>query len=166
MTTLFYDVHQTLDHTLRRKRIPGADFDEVTYADDTICISRSISTMNESIKTIEEKGIKYGMKLSKTKCELLTNNPTAKILFPDNSPVKKHISATYLGCELGIRTTNREELSKRFAATMAIMQKIDLLETLGLSNTCKSVHSRRSIKTKTIIWTRVSTTDTISIKKN
>ena len=35
-------------------------------------------------------------------------------------------SATYLGCELGIRTTNREELSERFAATMAIMKKLDL----------------------------------------
>ena len=126
MTTLFHDVHQKLDHKLTRKRVPGADFDEVTYADDTICITRVIATMNEFIKTIEEEGIKYGMKLNKTKCELLTNNPTARIVFPDNSPVKKHYSATYLGCELGIRTTNREELSKRFAATMAVMKKLDL----------------------------------------
>ena len=65
------------------------------------------------------------MKLNKTKCELLTNNPNARIVSPDNSPVNKHKSATYLGCELGIKTTNREETSKRFAATMAI-GKIDL----------------------------------------
>ena len=77
-------------------------------------------------KSIEEEGIKYGMKLNKTKCELLTNNPTARIVFPDNSPVKKHLSATYLGCELGIKTTNREEISKRKAATMAVMKKLDL----------------------------------------
>ena len=122
MTTLFYDVHQKLDHKLIRNRIPGADFDEVTYADDTICISRCIATMNEFIKAIEEEGMKYGMKLNKTKCELLTNNPTARIVFPDNSLVKKFHSATYLGCELGVRTTNREEISKRTAATMAIMK--------------------------------------------
>ena len=126
MTTLFHDVHQKMDHKLTRNRIPGADFDEVTYADDTICISRSITTMSEFIKSIEEEGIKYGMKLNKTKCELLTNSPTARIIFPDNSPVKKHHSATYLGCELGIRTTSREEISKRKAATMAIMKKLDL----------------------------------------
>ena len=124
MTTLFHDVHQKMDRKLKRHRIPGADFDEVTYADDTICISRCIATMNEFIKCIEEEGIKYGMKLNKTKCELLTNNQNARIVFPDNSPVKKHRSATYLGCELGLRTTNREEISKRFAATMAIMKNL------------------------------------------
>jgi len=126
MTTLFHDVHQKLDHKLSRKRVPGADFDEVTYADDTICITRSISTMNDFIKQIEDEGIKYGMRLNKTKCELLTNSTNARIVFPDNSPVKKHRSATYLGCEIGIRTTTREEISKRFAATMAIMKKLDL----------------------------------------
>ena len=55
MTTLFYDLHQKLDYKLSRKRIPGADFDEVAHADDTVCITRSISTMNEIIKTIEEE---------------------------------------------------------------------------------------------------------------
>ena len=122
MTTLFHDVHQKLDHKLRRHRVPGADFDEVTYADDTICITRSIETMNDFIKSIEEEGIKYGMKLNKTKCELITNNPNARIIFPDKSLVKKHRTATYLGCEIGIKTTNREEISKRFAASMAIMK--------------------------------------------
>ena len=136
MTTLFYDVHQKLDHKLRRHRVPGADFDEVTYADDTICITRSIETMNDFIKSIEEEGIKYGMKLNKTKCELITNNPNARIIFPDNSLVKKHRTATYLGCEIGIKTTNREEISKRFAASMAIMTKIrHILEALRLPNT-------------------------------
>jgi len=121
-----HDVHYKLDSELKKHRVPGADFDEVTYADDTICISRSIKTMNEFIKTIEEEGAKYGMKLNKAKCELLTNNPNARIIFPDNSLIKKHKSATYLGCELGLRTTNREEISKRFAATMAIMKKLDI----------------------------------------
>jgi hypothetical protein len=50
MTTLFYDVHQKLDTELARNRVPGADFDEVTYADDTICISRRIKAMNNCIK--------------------------------------------------------------------------------------------------------------------
>ena len=95
-------------------------------ADDTICISRSIKAMNNFIKTIEEKGITYGMKLNKGSCGLLTNNQNARIVLPDSSLVKKHQSATYLGCELGIKTTTREEISKRCAATMAIMKKLDL----------------------------------------
>ena len=88
MTTLFHDVHQKLDHKLRRHRVHGADFDEVTYADDTICITRSIKTMNDFIKSIEEEGMKYGMKLNKTKCELITNNPNARIIFSDNGLAK------------------------------------------------------------------------------
>ena len=46
-------------------RVPGADFDDVTYADDTICISRCIQTMNEFIENIDIEGFKYGMRLSK-----------------------------------------------------------------------------------------------------
>jgi len=115
-----------MDETLQRHRVPGADFDEVTYADDTICISRSPTAMNKFIKAIEEEGIKYGMKLNKTKCELITNNNNSRIHFPDNTPVKRQTAATYLGCEVGIKITTIQEISKRFAATMAPMKKLDL----------------------------------------
>ena len=50
MITLFYDVHQKLDTELARNRVPGADFDEVTYADDTICISRSREATSNFLK--------------------------------------------------------------------------------------------------------------------
>ena len=53
-----------------------------------IYISRSIATMSEFIKCIGEEGFKYGMKLNKTTCELLTNSPNARIVFPGNGPVK------------------------------------------------------------------------------
>ena len=52
-----------MDNELKKHRVPGADFDEVTYADDTICISRCIKTMNEFIESIETEGFTYGMKL-------------------------------------------------------------------------------------------------------
>ena len=115
-----------MDNELKKHRVPGADFDEVTYADDTICISRCIKTMNEFIESIEIEGFKYGMKLNKTKCELLTNNNNAKIIFPDGTPIKKEKSATYLGCQIGMKITSRGDISKRFAATMATMKKLDI----------------------------------------
>jgi hypothetical protein len=127
MITLLHDVHQKLDTELARNRVPGADFDEVTYADDTICISKSIKAMNNLIKTVEEEGAKYGMKLNKTKCQLPTNNPNAGMILPNNTPVKRQQSAAHLGCEMGFKITSREEISKRFAATTAIMKKLDLV---------------------------------------
>jgi hypothetical protein len=45
--------------------------------------------MNEFIETIETEGFKYGMKLNKTKCELLTNSDNAKIVLPNGDRVKK-----------------------------------------------------------------------------
>jgi hypothetical protein len=61
MTTLFHDIHQTMDEELKKHRVPGADFDEVTHADDTICISRCIKTLDKFVETIENEGFKYGM---------------------------------------------------------------------------------------------------------
>ena len=55
LTTMFHDVHQVMDRKLIRHRVPGADFDEVTYADDTVCISRDIEAMNKFINTIEKR---------------------------------------------------------------------------------------------------------------
>ena len=47
--------------------MPGTDFDEVIYADDTIRISRNIKAMSKLTAEIETEGRNYGMKLNKTK---------------------------------------------------------------------------------------------------
>ena len=52
MTVMFEDVHSRMQRVLEQNRIPGADFDEVTYADDTICFSTDTKTINEFIKEI------------------------------------------------------------------------------------------------------------------
>ena len=65
MTTLFHDVHLKVDEERKKHRVPGADFDEVTYADDTICISKDIAAMNHFIKAIETEGNTSGMKRNK-----------------------------------------------------------------------------------------------------
>ena len=68
MTTMFHDVHQKTDNRLNKHRVPGAEFDEVTYADDTICISTDTKALNDFLKHIEREGLRYGMKLNKAKC--------------------------------------------------------------------------------------------------
>ena len=65
MTTMFHDVHQETDRYLESHRVPGADFDEVTYADDTICISTDTRAMNKFLEAIEWEGFRYGVKLNK-----------------------------------------------------------------------------------------------------
>ena len=41
MTVLFHDVHNIHRPNTEEGKIRGANFSEVTYADDTICVSRS-----------------------------------------------------------------------------------------------------------------------------
>ena len=57
---MFEDVHSKLDQKLPRNRTPRADFDEVAYADDTICFSTDSRTTNQFIQAIEEEGFRYG----------------------------------------------------------------------------------------------------------
>ncbi len=52
-------------------RVPGTEFDEVMYADDTICISTDTRWMNRMLAEIERIGEIYGLKLNKTKCEVM-----------------------------------------------------------------------------------------------
>ena len=52
VTISLHDVHRETNEKLRRHRVPGAEFDEVTYADDTICITRDTGAMNEFVKNI------------------------------------------------------------------------------------------------------------------
>ena len=62
---MFHDVHQETDKHLLQQRVPGAEFDEVTYADDTICITTETKAMNKFLEAIEWEGFRYGLKLNK-----------------------------------------------------------------------------------------------------
>ena len=130
---------------LTKQRIPGATFDEVTYADDTICISTCTKAMNKFLKAIEEEGLKYGMKLNKGKCELITTHSTADVHFPSGQQVSKVKKATYLGCEVGIKVHNGHELNKRFANTMITMRKLDLFWRHSDCPTATKIHVAEAV---------------------
>ena len=56
MTTLFYDIHLGDPRNLIPHRICGANFDEVVYADDTICVSTSEESMNTFFEKHRRRG--------------------------------------------------------------------------------------------------------------
>jgi len=73
MSVLFWDVKQNVDlkRELEESRIPGATFDELLYADDTILISTNPKAINKFIKEIEIQGELIGMKLNTEKTEII-----------------------------------------------------------------------------------------------
>ena len=66
----------------------GANYDEILYADDTVCISEDTKTMNQFLKAIEKEGGMYGLKRSRSKCELL-NTGNANVHFENGEQVKQ-----------------------------------------------------------------------------
>ena len=69
---MFHDIHLITDEQLTGHRVPGADFDEATYADDTTCISKSLAAMNKFIETTKNEGLNGEMELNKSKYEVVT----------------------------------------------------------------------------------------------
>ena len=133
MTAMFEDVKEGIKCNLAKYRIPGADFDEVMYADDTICISEDTKTMNQFIQRIETVGAEYGLKLNKNKCELLTTELNPNIHFADNTKVKRSDEVKYLGCQLNQKGDTSKEIGKRIANAYNTLQK---LQTLWKRSNC------------------------------
>ena len=52
--------------------------------------------MNEFVRIIESEGRRYGMRLNKGKCELITTHPNADIHFGDETKINKTRKAVYL----------------------------------------------------------------------
>ena len=69
----------------------------------------------------------------------------ANIHFQDGTRIKKVQKATYLGCEIGIRSTSNSELNKRFANTMITMKKLNLFWRHSNCNTATKVHVAEAV---------------------
>ena len=74
MTCINADVQARISNKVIENRIPGADFDLVYYADDTIVISRTKEACEELLELVEEISASYGLKLNKDKCVNLNMN--------------------------------------------------------------------------------------------
>ena len=69
MTVIFHDIHDKDRQDMAAHRVIGTNFDEVLFADDTICISESAEALTRLLHSIEEEGEKYGLTLNKDTCE-------------------------------------------------------------------------------------------------
>ena len=76
---------------LEENRIPGTNFDEILYADDTLVISQDTRTLNLFIETLQTEGEQIGLQLNKHKTELLIlgKSKVANVKFKDGAPIKK-----------------------------------------------------------------------------
>ena len=82
--------------------------------------------VNQFIQNIETIGADYGLKLNKTKCELLTTEKEPNIHFADNTKVTKKDEVKYLGCQINQQGDTRNEIGKRIANAWNTLQKLQI----------------------------------------
>lgn len=138
MTCLFEDVHNTEEGgcgrgAIYKHRVIGAYFDEVLYADDTVCISESVPAMNRLLKQIEIESAKYGMRLNKGKCVALGYGTEGNIHLSGGEHIAQEEEVKYLGCQLDGTGDSAKEVMKRISKTMITMKKLD---QFWLSSNC------------------------------
>ena len=99
-------------------------FDEILFADDTICITRDTRTMNKMLSAVEKIGWKSGMRLNKGKCEALQFGGKSKIVFHNKTPVKSVEKSKYLGCVLNKSNNVIIEVRGRIREAMGILKRL------------------------------------------
>ena len=132
MTVIFHDIHKGDKSDTQQHRVATANFDEVLFADDTICVSESAKALTRLLRNIETEGAKYGLKLNYDKCEVIRISraePLTKedtIYFKNGKTVKNKQEAKYLGCWLNDKGDPEREVKQRIANCMTVLKKLDI----------------------------------------
>eukprot|EP00973_Karenia_brevis_P058947 8207276-Karenia_brevis.AAC.1 len=62
MTCVFEDVHTAVDcPRFEKDQVSTANFSEVLFADGTICMTSTPSSMNQLLAALEKVGLMYGL---------------------------------------------------------------------------------------------------------
>ena len=91
---------------LIRHRVVGTSWNEMLYADDTICISENTRTMNTCLAKIEEESATQELQLRKVKLEFLNmREGKSRVHFADWNPVKQKDTVEYPESYINRRAT-------------------------------------------------------------
>ena len=100
-------------------------FDEVLYADDTICVSADTKTMNKLLASIEAESAKYGLNSNKKKCELVHTGRNPNVHFNGGTRIPSKEEVNYLGCHLNKDCDVSREVKSRIATCMVVLKRLD-----------------------------------------
>ena len=140
MSALMEDVHHELRDTAPAHRLPGINFDEVLYTDDTILLSTTTQGIHQMLWAIEKFSAQYGLALNYKKCELLEHNCNPRPKFRNGRKIPKVHNVTYLGCNLNAEVKAKPKIETRLRACTATWHR---LGTLWKHSACTAGHKIR-----------------------
>ena len=111
MSAIFSDVKERMSTPKQREPIPGIQYSEVLYADDTLVFGTYTKRTNRLIREIQQESQYYNMELNLDKCINLTINRTqSSIKYSDGTMIPRKQAVKYLGKLLTDAIDNRQEL--------------------------------------------------------
>ena len=128
MTAIFQDIKQILKTPRQLAPIPGINYAEVLYADDTLIFGTHTQSINKYLQAIQLESAKYNMQLNFDKCVNITiNQHQSSVKFLNGATVPRKNQGKYSGATLTDTVDNRQELSHRIGAVVATARQLNPL---------------------------------------
>ena len=123
MTVMFRDIHDELN--LGRGRLPGLDFTELLYADDTALLTNNLNAMNRILAKIESHANYFGLSFNKTKCVAMNFNAFGNAKFSNGDMVPTAAETKYLGAVISSSHDLRREVSNKISSCFVTLNKLN-----------------------------------------
>ena len=124
MTAIFQDIKTVLNTPKQLQPLPGINYAEVLYADDTLLFGTHTHTINKLLRQIQTESANYNMKLNVDKCINLTlNRKQSSIKFMDGTAVPRKTQAKYLGADA---IDSHQEVIRRMGEATAVAKQLNL----------------------------------------
>ena len=127
MHVMFWDIKQRSSDQIYQGAIPGLNFAEILYADDTLLTLRDEEALETLVHEIEKESEYYGLRQNLGKCELLEMNGNQDIRFRSGAKMEKVDKAKYLGGILTKKADANTEIPARITATIPVVTSLDVL---------------------------------------
>ena len=130
---LFVMVMSVLLHDAKKKLVSTGEVElstelvvnELVYADDTLLIDTSSTTLQVFMDCIADVGAEYGMTFNWKKLEMLPVRTTGQIKKPDGDAIKSKDSMLYLGSLLSADGGVASEMGRRLGMAQSDFQTLD-----------------------------------------
>ena len=127
LSAIFQDIKTELNTPKQKEPIPGLEFAEVMYADDTLIFGTHAQTINKLLHEVQVESQKYNLQLNLDKCVNLTiNQHQSSVKFLDGSYVPPKQQTVYLGATLTDAVDNRREILKKIGEANSIANRLKL----------------------------------------
>ena len=97
MHVVFHDINNETFTERVKGSIPGLNFTEILYADDTLLITSNARAAGKLLRAVESESLYYNLKLNKSKCSMISMIRDSRIAFADGTQLANVPETKYLG---------------------------------------------------------------------